>query len=52
MVYLNNESQEDVLLRDRVQVAADTLGCSQSHLIRCAINYALDHVKDFRQAVR
>ena len=52
VVYLNNTDPADVALKDRVQVASDTLDVSKSHLIRSAINYALDNVREFAGTVR
>ena len=52
VVYLNKSDAADAALKDRVQVASDTLGVSKSHLIRCAINYALDNVREFGGTVR
>ena len=52
VVYLNNTDPADVALKDRVQVASDTLDVSKSHLIRSAINFALDNVREFGGTVR
>ena len=52
VVYLNNADPADIALKDRVQVASDTLNVSKSHLIRSAISYALDHVREFGETVR
>ena len=52
VVYLNKSEPADLALKDRVQVAADTLGVSKSHLIRSAINYALDNVREFGSTLR
>lgn len=51
IVYLN-DGTEDVLFRDRVAVAAKTLGVSQSALIKAACAYALDRIKEFKDELR
>lgn len=52
VVYLNDTDPADNALKDRVQIASDTLNVSKSHLIRSAINYALDNVREFGGTVR
>lgn len=52
VVYLNKDTIEDQLFRDRVVVAARTMGVSVSGLLRHAVNYALDDVKEFRKSIR
>ena len=48
-IYLNHYNTEDKLLRDRITVAAQTLGISASGLMRKAAEYALNNVSDFRE---
>jgi len=51
-LYLNKFDVEDQLFRDRLTVAARTMGVSVSGLLRHAVNYALDDVKEFRKTIR
>lgn len=46
------DSTEDILFRNRVQVASDTLGVSISKLLRESANYALDNVAELRERLR
>lgn len=42
----------DTTFVDRLDVAAKTLGCSKSHLIRRAIEAALDKPEELRELTR
>ena len=52
VVYLNKTNADDNTLKERVEVAAETLGVSKSALIRSALNFALDNVREFGRKVR
>ena len=51
VVYLSPVEEEDQLFRDRITIAAKTMGLSVSGLMRAAAAYALDNVKDFRRSM-
>ena len=46
------ESTEDILFRNRVRVASETLGVSISKLLRESANFALDNVSGLRERLR
>ena len=46
------ESTEDILFRNRVRVASETLGVSISKLLRESANFALDNVSELRERLR
>ena len=52
IVYMNRTDADDIALKERVEVAAETLGVSKSALIRSALNFALDNVREFGRTVR
>ena len=43
-----SDSLVDRTFSDRLEVAAKTLGCSKSHLVRRAVEFALDHPERLR----
>ena len=51
IIYMNRTNADDIAFEERVEVAAETLGVSKSALIRSALNFALDNVRDFGRTV-
>ena len=50
-IYLNALNTEDALLRDRIVVAAKTLGVSTSGLMRNAAEFALNNLAEFSKTL-
>ena len=52
IVPMKGHNADDVALRDRVEIAAKTLGCTKGDLIKACLNGALDNPATFHAHLR